>query len=74
MHGKQVGFMPTKALEGKIAAKQVIIAEEGVKRRGVQGASKKQLLLAPATGRTPSATASDRINTSSAMMSASSIR
>ena len=29
MHAKQVGWMPTKQLEGKIAAGQVLVAEEG---------------------------------------------
>src|SRR2546423_14959210 len=30
MHAKQVGWMPTKQLEGKINAGQVIVAEESV--------------------------------------------
>ena len=45
-HSRQVGWMPTKQLEGKIAAKQVLVAEEVGSKQKVEGGEMPSLSTA----------------------------
>ena len=80
LHTKQVGWMPTKQFEGKIALGHVLIAEEVAEKvdscQLIVGSAEKSSSLTTINYQLPRqwATSSETINTSNATMWALSIR